>query len=274
MQLKKFLNKVKNLFMVNITKLNITKKIPVIILCGGREIYIEDENKKINKSLITINNKLLIYWNIHYYIKFGYINFILVFDFINKEILSIIKTTFNGKQMDDLIILRYKKNIIKLRIVSTNKKSSTSDKILSVKKFLKYKIFAINYSDTLSDVDLNLLLKFHIKYNFIGTLVAAKMPVRFKILGYKKGENIIRGFSKNPVIYENEINGGFYYFNKKFLTKKYINSNSQSLEENPLNTLSNELKLGFYEHEGLWQHLDNYSDIEKIKKIINIIFSK
>ena len=259
--------------MVNITKLNITKKIPVIILSGGRKIYIEDENKKINKSLITINNKLLIYWNIHYYIKFGYTNFILVFDFVNKEILSIIKKTFNGKQKNDLIILRSKKNIIKLRIVSNNKKSSTSDKILSVKKFLKYKIFAINYSDTLSDVDLNLLLKFHIKYNFIGTLIAAKMPVRFKILGYKKGENIIRGFSKNPVLYENEINGGFYYFNKEFLKKKYINYKSESLEEKPLDTLSKELKLGFYEHEGLWQHLDNYSDIEKIKRVINIIFT-
>ena len=99
------------------------------------------------------------------------------------------------------------------------------------------------------------------------------MPVRFKILGYKKGENIIRGFSKNPVLYENEINGGFYYFNKEFLKKKYINYKSDSLEEKPLDTLSKELKLGFYEHEGLWQHLDNYSDIEKIKRVINIMFT-
>jgi NDP-sugar pyrophosphorylase family protein len=84
-------------------------------------------------------------------------------------------------------------------------------------------------------------------------------------LGYKKGENIVRGFSKNPVLHENEINGGFYYFNKKFLAKKYLNSKSGSLEEKPLEILTRDLKLGFYEHEGLWQHLDNFSDIEKIR---------
>ena len=260
--------------MESINKLKIVKKIPVIILCGGRQIYIENENKKINKSFVKINNKLLIYWNVHYYIKFGYKNFILVYDFITKEDLSVIKKTFNGTQKKNSIIFYYKKNIIKLHIVSNNKKSSTSEKILSIKKFIKNKIFAINYSDTLSNVDLNLLLKFHIKYKFIGTLVAAKMPVRFKILGYKKGENIIRGFSKNPVLNENEINGGFYFFNKKFLTKKYLSSKSQSLEEKPLDVLTKDLKLGFYEHEGFWQHLDNFSDIEKIRKIINIIFTK
>jgi len=264
--------------MENITKLKIVKNIPVVILCGGREIYIKNkntnENEKINKSLVQLNNKLLIYWNIHYYIKFGYTNFILVFDFVNKEILSIIKKTFNGNQRKNLIVFSNNKNIIKLNIVSTNKRSSTSEKILSVKRFLKNKIFAINYSDTLSNVDLNLLLKFHIKYKFIGTLIAAKMPVRFKILGYKKGENIIRGFSKNPVLHENEINGGFYYFNKKFLTKKYLNSKSQSLEERPLDILSKDLGLGFYEHDGLWQHLDNSSDIEKVNKVIKSIFIK
>ena len=82
--------------MENITKLKIVKKIPVVIFCGGRDIYIK--NKKINKSFIKINNKLLIYWNIHYYTKFGYKNFILVFDFINDEILSIIKKAFKGIQ--------------------------------------------------------------------------------------------------------------------------------------------------------------------------------
>ncbi len=161
-----------------------------------------------------------------------------------------------------------------MNIVSTNKKSSTSEKIIKIKKFLKYEIFAINYSDTLSNVNLNLLLRFHIKYKFIGTLIAAKMPVRFKVLGYKKGENIVRGFSKNPVLHENEINGGFYYFNKKFLAKKYLNSKSGSLEEKPLEILTRDLKLGFYEHEGLWQHLDNFSDIEKIRNITSIIFAK
>jgi len=264
--------------MENITKLKIVKNIPVVILCGGREIYIKNRNsngnEKINKSFVQLNNKLLIYWNVHYYIKFGYKNFILVFDFINDEILSIIKKTFNANQKKNLIVFSYNKNIIKLNIVSTNRRSSTSEKILSIKKFLKNKIFAINYSDTLSNVDLNLLLKFHIKYKFIGTLIAAKMPVRFKILGYKKGENFIRGFSKNPVLNENEINGGFYFFNKKFLTRKYLNSKSQSLEERPLDILSSDLKLGFYEHDGLWQHLDNSSDIEKLKKIINSIFIK
>lgn len=264
--------------MEKIAKLKIVKNIPVVILCGGREIYVENKNsnnnQKINKSLIKLNNKLLIYWNVHYYIKFGYKNFILVFDFINDEILSIIKKSFNAKLKKNLIFFSFNKNIIKLNIVSTNKRSSTSEKILSVKKILKNKIFAINYSDTLSNVDLNLLLKFHIKNKFIGTLIAAKMPVRFKILGYKKGENIIRGFSKNPVLHENEINGGFYYFNKKFLTKKYLNSKSQSLEEKPLDILSSDLKLGFYEHNGLWQHLDNSSDIKKLEKIVNNKFIK
>jgi glucose-1-phosphate cytidylyltransferase len=258
--------------MEDISKLKITSKIPVVILCGGREIFIENENRKINKALITINSKLLIYWNIQYYLKFGYKNFILVFDFINDETLSILRENFRGFQRKKFIYFYYKKKIIKLNIISTNKKSSTSEKILITKKFLNNKFFAVHYSDTLGNIDLNLLLKFHIKNKFIGTLVAAKMPVKFKILGYKKGENIIRGFSKNPVLHENEINGGFYYFNKNFLTRKYLNSKSQSLEEKPLNILSKELKLGFYEHEGLWQYLENFSDIEKVEKVINNIF--
>ena len=128
--------------MEDISKLKITSKIPVVILCGGREIFIENENRKINKALITINSKLLIYWNIQYYLKFGYKNFILVFDFINDETLSILRENFNGFQRKEFIHFYYKKKIIKLNIISTNKKSSTSEKILITKKFLNNKFFA------------------------------------------------------------------------------------------------------------------------------------
>ena len=76
----------------------------------------------------------------------------------------------------------------------------------------------MTYGDGLSNVNLNKLLKFHIKNNKLVTLTAVRPPARFGALKIKR--NLVSYFKEKSKTEENWINGGFFFMNSKFL--KYL----------------------------------------------------
>ena len=97
------------------------------------------------------------------------------------------------------------------------------------------------------------------------------MPVRFKVLGMRPGESIVRGFAPNPVIRNNFINGGFYFFKSTILCNEYFAGDSGVvLEDHILEKLSVEGQLLGFLYEGAWQHLDCERDVAMMEKFVNV----
>jgi glucose-1-phosphate cytidylyltransferase len=247
--------------------------IPIVILCGGIGIFIDESGQRTNKALVRVAGKSMVAWVILHYARAGFRRFILAAGYQH--------TQFAQKLAHDLGATIENNNRFSLLLAGTNYTielvptpvdATTGDRLNACRSFLnKALCFGVTYSDTLSDVNLTDLYVFHNASNKIATLVAAEYPVRFRILGMRLGETTVRGFSRKPVIEMAPINGGFYFFNQSVLTKDYLNVNCQGivLENEVLNQLASNGMLGAYAHKGLWQNLDSERDLKALTLIAN-----
>jgi glucose-1-phosphate cytidylyltransferase len=121
--------------------------------------------------------------------------------------------------------------------------------------------FAVTYSDTLSDVNLTALLAFHHAHGAAASVVTTQYPVRFRILGIREGESLVRAFAPKPIIDTAAVNGGFYLFNQAVWNPIYGLDGQTPLEVGFLEGLVARLQLHAFEHRGAWQHGDSERDI-------------
>jgi glucose-1-phosphate cytidylyltransferase len=242
--------------------------VPIVILSGGNGILLnEKQSLRLNKGLIKILNKPLFIWVIAHYVLHGASEFLIAagmqFESFSSE-LNAFGASRDPQESDCYHIKIAGKSCI-VRIINTPINASTLDRITCCREIIEDReLFAVTYSDTLSDVDLSSELHFHKNHRLTATLVSAKLPVRFRILGVRPGETLVRGFASRPVIESANINGGYYIFSKKIWADlKYLGP----LEIHTLENLAFLGELAAFEHNGRWQNCDAERDLNELTAI-------
>ena len=251
---------------------------PVIILCGGKGIFLtEKENKRTNKGLILVNEKPMVYWVMLNYALYGATEFFLAVGFqgeaFNGVLISLGAEVIDYEQRSYSISLAG--NECKIWIVASNPEATTGSRLLSCRVALNVlgqrENFSVAYSDTLCDVNLGAQLDFHEKHGRIATVLSAKLPVRFRVLGVRPNEAMVRGFASRPVIESSRVNGGFYLLNTKFWEFTTSLSEHTPLENQPLEELALANQLMAFEHNGFWQTCDSERDLVQLEEIAHNI---
>jgi glucose-1-phosphate cytidylyltransferase len=112
------------------------------------------------------------------------------------------------------------------------------------------------------------LADFHLREGRIATLVAARVPTRFRVLGLRDDESLVRGFASKSVIQKDFINGGFYCFLPKIFDADYLGVSPEIvLEDAVLDKLARDRQLTAWTYEGPWQHLDSERDLGKLEAL-------
>ena len=123
----------------------------VVILAGGYGTRLAEETKIKPKPLVKIGRKPIIWHIIKIYSHYGIKDFIICLGY---------KGFLIKKELDKL----NSKKKWKINYVNTGVKTMTGGRIKRIKKFIsKDKYFCLSYGDGLSDVNINKLIKFHIK---------------------------------------------------------------------------------------------------------------
>ena len=230
----------------------IKKSIKTIILCGGFGTRLAEETKFIPKPMVKIGKKPILEHIIHFYKMYGFSKFILSCGYKAKIIKDYFKISKNKKNLE----------IISM---NTGLKSMTGGRILKLKKlFKKNEVFMVTYGDGLSNVNIDKLLKFHLKHKKIATMTIVRPPARFGIVEFNN-KKIIKKFEEKPQVSEGWINGGFFIFDYRIF--KYIKKNNQMLEKYTFKKLVELNQLVAYEHAGYWQCMDTLRDKNFLNKI-------
>lgn len=224
--------------------LHISKKIPVLILCGGKGSRLGDVGKKIPKSLLLINKKPILEYIIENLIKndfdeihiSGYYKISKLYNYIKKYKNKNIKCHNDG---DISIIQRIKKNLRKIN----------SDLLVC-------------YGDEIANVNYKKLIKIHYENNKQVTLTTLKIKSNFGFL--KKNKNKYE-FIEKPEL--GNCNIGFMIFNYKNHSKI---GNLKSLP-NYLNKLCKKNLIYEYLHTDKHITVNNIEDLAKAKKEIKKI---
>lgn len=230
-------------------------QIPVLILSGGYGIYIDDSGVRKAKANVQISGKPLIYYVILSYLQYGFRNFLVSGSYQLQETESLLKKCFFDS--------KYKGEHFNLEFSDSGLDSKTGDRLLKASEFLKTSShFALTYSDTVSLLDLALNFKSHVNGNFEGSLTAVRLPTRFRIVGMRPGENLVRGFADKPLFKGDYINGGFYFFNSSILRSDIWKSKDNVvLETDLLDSLVQKKQLNCITYEGPWNYLDCERDL-------------
>tara|TARA_B100001057_G_scaffold445210_1_gene482740 strand:+ start:341 stop:1039 length:699 start_codon:yes stop_codon:yes gene_type:complete len=224
----------------------------VVILAGGKGSRLAELTSSIPKPMVKIAKIPIISRIINIYNKFGHNDFLIASGHKSKIINDYF--TQNKKIL--------KKNNIK--IVFTGKDTMTGGRVKRLEKYLKNERFLLTYGDGLSDVDINKLLKFHIKSKNLVTLTAVRPPARFG--GVKISGNKVKYFKEKSKLDAGWINGGFFVMEPEII--KFIKGKQTVLEQYPLEKLSKLKKLGAYKHFGFWQCVDTIRDKEILEQAI------
>jgi glucose-1-phosphate cytidylyltransferase len=246
-------------------------QVPVVILCGGNGIMLNEQTKqRVNKGLVEVLGKPLFLWVMHHYALHGATNFMLATGLHGEQFgISLLNA---GAKADadnsDSYEVTIAQAVCRVRIVTVAKDATTAERLFACKPWLEQvDRFALTYSDTLSDVDLSAEMRVHMSQGLVATLVATKFPVRFRVLGIRSGEAIVRAFASRPVIEAASINGGYYIFTKELWKEVYGLDRLGALEDQPLERLAASGQLSAFEHHGIWQNCDTERDLSELSKI-------
>jgi len=245
------------------------EEIPVVILCGGMGTRLREQTEYIPKALVPIGSMPILLHVMKIYAHYGFTKFILCLGykgdsikqyFMNYELMSRdVKLRPDGKA--EIIGPPSGLHTWEITFADTGLKTETGARIKKVERYVESENFFATYCDGLADVELRLLLGYHISMNKVGTLTAVHPMSPFGILEEKNG--IAISFKEKPVL-PGLINGGFFVFNRRFFD--YLDDNS-ILEEEPLRRLAAERELAVYRHEGFWACMDTFKDFERLNEL-------
>ncbi len=248
------------------------QQVPVVVLCGGQGVVLgEGQRERLNKALVSVQDKPLFWWVVLHYARHGATDFILAAGLQAENFDAVLRERC-GTHADPVQAHVHHVQVgdakLRIRVVATPVEASTAARLLACKEWLAdAPKFALSYSDTLSDVDLGEELAFHEAQGTVATLVSTQVPVRFRILGIRHGESKVRAFAPRPVIEAAAINGGFYFFNKDVWDARFALDGSAPLETTPLEKLAAAGQLTAFEHRGAWQHCDAERDLAPLSRI-------
>ena len=224
-------------------------KMKVVILAGGFGTRLSEYTKKIPKPMVKINNKPILVHIIDHYLKFGFKEFYIALGYKG----NIIKKFFKNKKLN-----------YKLNLIDTGLKTMTGGRLKRLKKYFDInENFMMTYGDSVANINLKNLKKFHEKNKALVTLTAVKPTARFgavKIRGSK-----VTYFKEKSSIDVGWINGGFMVMNSKFFN--FIRGDNTYLEREPLEKLVKAKKLSAFKFKGFWQCMDTKRDKDRLEKI-------
>ncbi len=230
-----------------------------VILAGGRGSRISFYTHKIPKPMVKIGNKPMLIHIIDIFMYYGIKDILIAAGYKSK----IIKSFFSKN-------IKYQN----VKVVNTGINSMTGDRIAKLKNYLKKEDnFLLTYGDGVCNLNVNRLIKFHLKHGKIATVTAVRPTVKFGEINIGKNNRVDK-FIEKPQLDRGWINGGFFVFNKNIF--KYLRGNKITLEKNPLIKLSSENELKAFKHEGYWRCMDNLNEknnLETIFKEYNTIWN-
>jgi glucose-1-phosphate cytidylyltransferase len=246
----------------------------VVLFCGGLGTRLKEYSETVPKPMVDIGYRPLMWHLMRYYAHFGHKEFILCLgykgDVIKKYFLE-----YNECLSNDFVLSKggkevqlYNNDIEDWRIsfVDTGLQSNIGQRLMAVKEHLAGdEVFMANYSDGLTDLDLNHYLDNFYRQDKIASFLCVRPSQSFHIVSL--GEN---GWVKDIEPVEKSdiwINGGFFVFKQEIFD--YMQPGEELVME-PFQRLIARQEITAYKHNGFWACVDTLKE----KKLFDDLYAR
>jgi glucose-1-phosphate cytidylyltransferase len=236
----------------------------VVLFCGGLGTRLREHSETIPKPLVTVGYRPIMWHLMRYYAHYGHKDFILALgyrgDLIREYFLNYREAMSNDFTLSEggAKLELHKSDIRDWRItfVDTGLHSNVGMRLMRVKEHLKNEdVFLANYSDGLSDLPLDALIRDFQQRNVVASFAAvrswqtvhtvtAEPDGTVKEIGPMRSDDFL-------------INGGFFVMKRAIFD--YMQDGEELVEE-PFRRLIEKKQLATYRYPGFWQAMDTFKD--------------
>lgn len=236
----------------------------VVLFCGGLGTRLREYSETIPKPMVHIGYRPIIWHLMKRYAYYGHKEFILCLgyrgDSIRKYFLNYDETVSNDFTLSEggkkIKLLSSDIDDWEITFVDTGLNSNVGERLTRIRHLVEGdEMFMANYTDGLSDIDLNAYVDFARKSGKTACFLAVKPTDSFHFCSIDKG-NLVSGFSRSQQT-DLRINGGFHILRREIFD--YMKP-GEMLEEQPFQRLVEAKELIAYKHDGFWACMDTFKD--------------
>jgi glucose-1-phosphate cytidylyltransferase len=230
-----------------------------------------EHSEAVPKPMVLIGYRPILWHVMKYYGHYGHTDFVLCLgykaDVIKNYFLQYNECLSNDFVLSgggrDLQLLSRDIDQWRITFVDTGLTSNIGQRLKAVEKHLGgEEMFLANYSDGLSDVNLNSMIETLKAANKIASFVSVKPKASFHLIeaGPDGVVKQIDHIGKTGA----RINGGFFVFRKDIF--RYMKE-GEELVEQPFHRLIAERQLVSYRHDGFWACMDTFKEKQELEDI-------
>jgi glucose-1-phosphate cytidylyltransferase len=244
----------------------------VVLFCGGLGMRLRDYSEQIPKPMVNVGRRPIIWHLMKYYAHFGHMDFVLCLGhqgeyiknyFVNyDECLSNDFVLTEGGAKLDLI----HKDIQDWRITFTDTGARTNigGRLRNVRRFVRdEEVFLGNYTDNLSDVDLDKMVFQFLKTDAVAGFLSVTPNVSCHFVQCN-AEGQVSGIV-SPQKSGIWANGGFFVFRQAIF--EYLHEGEELIEA-PFHRLIEAGKLYTYRHDGFWACMDTFKEKQQLDDLV------
>lgn len=240
----------------------------VVLFCGGFGMRMRDYSETVPKPMVKIGSRPIIWHVMKYYAHFGHKDFILCLGwqgnvikdyFLNyDECVSNDFTLSNGGR--NVRLLNKDIDDWNITFVDTGTNSCIGERLRRIQDHVKdEEHFLANYTDGLSNLDLDILIDQHVESHSTATFLSVPPTHSFHSVSIDS-RGVVNDIS---AVEESDfwINGGYFVLSRNIFD--YIQPDEELVEQ-PFRRLIAEQKLGSLRFNGFWSCMDTYKEMSQL----------
>jgi glucose-1-phosphate cytidylyltransferase len=243
----------------------------VVILAGGQGTRLREETEYKPKPMVEIGGRPILWHIMKGYAHHGYTDFVLCLGY-KGDVIRDYFLHYEVRNCDFSVSLGSREIKTynscaeygwRVTLAETGEKTLTGGRLKKASRYLDGEQFMVTYGDGVADINIKELASFHSKQAKLGTVTAVRPASRFGELVLEDG--MVKVFREKPQVHEGWINGGFFVFQRQVLD--LITGDEETLEQGLLDKLASMKELAVYQHQGFWQCMDTYREMELLNEM-------
>ena len=244
----------------------------VVLFCGGLGTRIREYSESVPKPMIPLGHQPILHHVMEYYSDYGHEDFVLCLGY-KANVVKDFFLTMRPQTFADCVVSEGGRNVQLLgdikrdwsvTLLDTGIWRNIGERLWSARAHLaQEEMFLANYSDGLSDVDLDDMTQRFRESGKIACFLAVRPPLTYHLADIAADGNV-REF-RTSTTSDIWINGGFFLFRQEIFD--FMRAGEELVLE-PFSRLIATNQLMAYKYEGFWRSMDTLRDWQTLEDMV------
>jgi glucose-1-phosphate cytidylyltransferase len=244
-----------------------------VLFCGGLGTRIRDVSENIPKPMVPVGDKPILWHLMHYYSQFGHKDFVLCLGY-KANVIKEYFLNYKPQAYADCVVSGFGNEVEilgnpqqdwRIAMIDTGIWRNIGQRLWAVRDYLAgEEMFLANYSDGLSDLNLNEMIEAFRKSGKVACFTAVRPSFSLHLVDMNHAGQVERIRASQEA--DLWINGGFFIFRKEIFD--YMRDGDE-LVEAPFQRLIEADQLMAFRHEGFWRPMDTLKDKQILEDLVD-----